>query len=163
MSRLPSPEDLAKLVSYVFDVMLTLRCELVGRRPVRDGETARDRLQGLAWRTAVLPIAGSHPLTVALSSDEPGCLALGAALFACAQTAVDLEMIDDTLRELVNMIGGQVRSAIAKDHSLGLARIDDGDQSNGGGNGHGHGPGETRYECVVLRAGTFELAVQVSE
>jgi hypothetical protein len=160
MSRLPTPEDLAKLVSYVFDVMLTLRCELVGRRPVRDGEAARDRLQGLAWRTAVLPIAGSQPLTVALSSDEPGCLALGAALFACAQTAVDQEMIDDTLRELVNMIGGQVRSAIAKDHSLGLARIDGGaDQSNG----HSNGAIATQHECVVLRAGSFELAVQVSE
>jgi len=158
MSRLPSPEDLAKLVSYVFDVMLTLRCELVGRRPVRDGESARDRLHGLAWRTAILPIAGTQPLTVALSSDERGCLALGAALFACEQTSVDQEMIDDTLRELVNMIGGQVRSAVAKDHSLGLARIDGtADQVNG------HASGETRHECVVLRAGSFELAVQVSE
>jgi Chemotaxis phosphatase CheX len=156
MSRLPSPEDLAKLVSYVFDVMLTLRCELVGRRPVREGETTQDRLQGLAWRTAVLPIDGNQPLTVALSSDEQGCLALGAALFACAKTAVDLEMIDDTLRELVNMIGGQVRSAIAKDHSLGLARID---ATNHGGI---HQPEATYHECVVLRAGTFELAVQVS-
>jgi len=156
MSRLPSPEDLAKLVSYVFDVMLTLRCELVGRRPVRDGETARDRLQGLAWRTAVLPIAGSQPLTVALSSDERGCLALSAALFACAQTAVDQEMIDDTLRELVNMIGGQVRSAIAKDHSLGLAQIDTSAEQSNGHDG-------TQHQCVVLRAGSFELAVQVSE
>jgi len=158
MSRLPSPEDLAKLVSYVFDVMLTLRCELVGRRPVRDGETARDRLQGLAWRTAVLPIDGTQPLTVALSSDERGCLALGAALFACAQTSVDSEMIDDTLRELVNMIGGQVRSAVAKDHSLGLARID-----GSADEAKGHDSGETQHECVVLRAGSFELAVQVSE
>src|SRR5438270_1880435 len=88
MSRLPTPEDLAKLVSYVFDVMLTLHCELVGRRPARDGETSRDRLQGLAWRTAVMPIEGSQPLSVSLSSDEQGCLALGAALFACAKTAV---------------------------------------------------------------------------
>ena len=159
MSRLPSPEELAKLVSYVFDVMLTLRCELVGRRPARDGETTRDRLHGLGWRTAVLPIDGSQPLTVALSSDEQGCLALGAALFACAKTAVDQEMIDDTLRELVNMIGGQVRSAVAKDHSLGLARIDATDQTNSA-NGDGNG---TKHECVVLRAGSFELAVQVSE
>ncbi len=156
MSRLPTPEDLAKLVSYVFDVMLTLRCELVGRRPVRDGETTRDRLQGLAWRTAVMPIEGSQPLSVSLSSDEQGCLALGAALFACAKSAVDQEMIDDTLRELVNMIGGQVRSAIARDHSLGLARIDIGEQTNGHSPCAGH-------ECVVLRVGAFELAVQVSE
>ena len=157
MSRLPSPEDLAKLVSYVFDVMLTLRCELVGRRPVRDGETARDRLQGLAWRTAVLPIDGTQPLTVALSSDERGCLALGAALFACAQTSVDSEMIDDTLRELVNMIGGQVRSAVAKEHSLGLARIDT--SFNFAAN---RCPDSLPHECVVLRAGSVELAVQVS-
>lgn len=158
MSRLPSPEELAQLVTYVFDVMLTLRCDLVGRRPVREGETTRDRLQGLAWRTAVLPIAGSQPLTVSLSSDEQGCLALGAALFACDKGAVDSEMIDDTLRELVNMIGGQVRSAIARDHSLGLARIDSAPDHPSSLRPH-----ETQHECVVLRAGTFELAVQVSE
>jgi hypothetical protein len=159
MSRLPSPEDLAKFVSYVLDVMLTLRCELVGRRPSRDGDATRDHLNGLAWRTAVLQINGHRPMTVALSSDEQGCLALGAALFSCAKTAVDLEMIDDTLRELVNMIAGQVRSAVAKDHALGLARIDVSGHMNGT-NGHSNG---SKQECVVLRAGTFELAVQVSE
>ena len=159
MRPLPSPEELAQLVSYVFEIMLTMPCELVGRRSPRGGETLRDRLKTLVWRTAVLPIGGTRPLTVSLSSDEKGCLALGAALFACEKVAVDQEMIDDTLRELVNMIGGQVRTAIAKDHALGLARID---------NAFDFGaPGETEAtplsECVVLRAGSFELAVQVSE
>jgi hypothetical protein len=158
MRALPSPEDLAQLVSYVFEIMLTLPCELVGRRTPRDGETLRDRLQHLAWRTAVLPIAGSRPLTVALSSDEKGCLALGAALFACEKSSVDQEMIDDTLRELVNMIGGQVRTAIAKDHCLGLARIDD--SFDFGGDRAAEIP---LGECVILRAGSFELAVHVSE
>ena len=159
MRPLPSPEELAKLVSYVFEIMLTLPCELVGRRSPRGGESLRDRLRDLTWRTAVLPIGGNRPLTVSLSSDEKGCLSLGAALFACEKGAVDQEMIDDTLRELVNMIGGQVRTAIAKDQSLGLARID-----NNFNFGADEKAGETpASECVVLRAGSFELAVQVSE
>jgi hypothetical protein len=157
MSDLPSPEDLSMLVSYVFEVMLTLRCELVGRRNSPESATIGDRLQGLAWRTAVLPIAGSRPLTVVLSSDQQGCLSLGAALFACDRDSVDQEMIDDTLRELVNMIGGQVRSAVAKEHSLGLARIDTSFSF-----GDNHRPGASARECVVLRAGSVELAVQVS-
>jgi hypothetical protein len=158
MSHLPSPEDLSMLVSYVFEVMLTLRCELVSRRSnTVDSVPIGDRLRGLAWRTAVLPIAGSRPLTVVLSSDQQGCLSLGAALFACDKASVDQEMIDDTLRELVNMIGGQVRSAVAKEHSLGLARIDT--SFNFGDN---HRPETPPRECVVLRAGSVELAVQVS-
>jgi hypothetical protein len=66
-------------------------------------------------------------------------------------------MIDDTLRELVNMIGGQVRSAVAKEHSLGLARIDT--SFNFADNPC---PDSSPHECVVLRAGSVELAVQVS-
>jgi hypothetical protein len=157
MSHLPSPEDLSLLVSYVFEVMLTLRCELVGKRNGVESEPLRDRLQDLAWRTAVLPIAGTRPLTVVLSSDQQGCLSLGAALFACDKSSVDQEMIDDTLRELVNMIGGQVRSAVAKEHSLGLARIDT--SFNFAEN---RCPDSLPHECVVLRAGSVELAVQVS-
>jgi hypothetical protein len=158
MSRLLLPEELALLVSYVFEVMLTLRCELVGPRSAPEGGTVSERLQGLTWRTAVLPIAGNRPLTVVLSSNEHGCLSLGAALFACDKGAVDQEMVDDTLRELVNMIGGQVRSAIAKDQSLGLARIDSSFDFAGEPR-----LGTLRHECVLLRAGSFELAVQVSE
>jgi len=137
--------------------MLTLRCELVGKRNGVESEPLRDRLQDLAWRTAVLPIAGARPLTVVLSSDQQGCLSLGAALFACDKSSVDQEMIDDTLRELVNMIGGQVRSAVAKEHSLGLARIDT--SFNFAAN---RCPDSLPHECVVLRAGSVELAVQVS-
>jgi hypothetical protein len=159
MSRLLLPEELALLVSYVFEVMLTLRCELVGTRSLPEGATLKERLQALSWRTAVLPIGGTRPLTVVLSSNEHGCLSLGAALFACDKGAVDQEMIDDTLRELVNMIGGQVRSAIAKDQSLGLARIDSAFDFAV------QRPLDTtlRHECILLHAGSFELAVQVSE
>jgi Chemotaxis phosphatase CheX len=158
MRPLPSPESLAQLVSYVFEIMLTLPCELVGKRTPRNGEALRDRLHQLAWRTAVLPIDGNRPLTVGLSADQRGCLALSAALFACEKESVDQEMIDDTLRELVNMIGGQVRTAIAKDHALGLARIDDSFDF-----GRDQTSGLPLRECIVLRAGSFELAVHVTE
>jgi hypothetical protein len=148
---LPSPEELARLVSYVFETMLTLPCDLIR------GSSPQTGINGLSWRTALLPIIGSRPLIVALSSDEKGCLSLGAALFACDVHAVDQEMIDDTLRELVNMIAGQVRTMVVGDQSLGLARIDTAFNTDGG-NALASGG-----ECIVLSAGSFRLSVQVLE
>jgi hypothetical protein len=139
--------------------MLTLPCRLSPR-----GDTL-DLLAALSWRTAFVPIPGPRPLVIALSSDQRGCLSLGAALFACDAKAVDLEMIDDTLRELVNMIGGQVRTAVVQDQSLGLPRIGTGDDAGAGDHlgGGDPGAGAAGARCIVLTAGAFELAVRVLE
>jgi hypothetical protein len=142
------------MVSYVMETMLALRCELVA------GPVPHDQLVALSWRAARLPIAGRRPLTIALSSDQRGCLSLSAALFACETAAVDGEMIDDTLRELVNMIGGQVRTAVVEEHSMGLPTIDTDVQLEAG----------LELDaplligrCVVLRTGAFEIVVHVTE
>jgi hypothetical protein len=143
LKPLPSPEALARLVSYVTDTMLTLPCALL------PGADTPARLRTLSWRTALVPIPGARPLTIALSSDEKGCLALAAALFACDAKAVDLEMIDDTLGELVNMIAGQVRTAVVQDQALGLPRIDTSPDA------------AAPARCIVLGAGTFHVVVGV--
>jgi hypothetical protein len=83
-------------------------------------------LESLVWRTAVLPIPGKTPLTVGLSSDQAGCAQLSAAMFGCEKGAVDQSMMDDSLRELVNMTAGLVKSTMALDQALGLPRIVDG-------------------------------------
>jgi hypothetical protein len=149
MRPIPSAEALTGLVSYVFETMLTLRCERI---------TGPALLQcpPLSWRTALLPIVGNRPLTVALSSDQQGCLSLGAALFACEVASVDQEMVDDTLRELVNMIAGQVRTAVAGDQSLGLARIDSAFEPS-------MPPATPVHGRVVLSAGPLRIAVHVME
>lgn len=82
------------------------------------------------WRAAVLRIAGDRPLTIALSSDREGCAALAAAMLKCEEHELDVEMIDDFLRELVNMTAGVIRKELRLDHELGLPRASAGLRSD---------------------------------
>jgi hypothetical protein len=70
----------------------------------------------------MLSIAGAKPLTVALSSDRSGCAALAAAMLMIDEDDLELEMIDDFMRELVNMTAGQIKCELALDQALGMPR-----------------------------------------
>jgi CheY-specific phosphatase CheX len=80
------------------------------------------------WRTAVLTIPGTRPITVALSSDRRGCAALTSAMLGMDEDGLGVEMIDDFMRELVNMTAGQIKIELALDQALGLPRMIDGDE-----------------------------------
>jgi hypothetical protein len=79
------------------------------------------------WRTVVLPIPGARPISVALSSDRDGCAALAGAMLGLAAHDIGAEMIEDFLRELLNMTAGQIKNELAPDQALGLPRVLDGD------------------------------------
>ncbi len=79
------------------------------------------------WRTVALPMPGARPFTVALSSDRRGCSALAAAMLGMDEDDLDVAMIDDFMRELLNMTAGQIKLELALDQSLGLPRVHDGD------------------------------------
>ncbi len=134
--RLPDAATLATLVSNVTQTMCGIAFSAATReRPTGD----------LCWRVATLPIHGERPLTVVLSSSQHGCTTLGAALFACDPDTLDESMIEDSLRELLNMAAGQIKGILALDQALGLPEITAGSQ------------GYTRYERalregVVLRS-----------
>ncbi len=113
MNPLPPPDKMASLVSGVTETMLGLTFQ-------PDEATKHD---GLAWRTAVLPIAGERPLTVGLSSDQHGCSQLSAAMFACPKSEVDQSMMNDALCELVNMTAGLLKSVMSLNQALGLPKI----------------------------------------
>lgn len=113
MSPMPPRDALARAVSHVTSTMLGFKVAPV------DGQPAA----ALLWRTATLSIPGQQPISVALSSNESGCAALGLALFACPRESVDPSMIDDSLCELVNMTAGQIRLLMALDQALGLPRV----------------------------------------
>lgn len=80
------------------------------------------------WRTAVIPIPGARPITVALSSDRRGCAALTSAMLGMEEDGLGVEMIDDFMRELVNMTAGQIKIELALDQALGLPRMMDGEE-----------------------------------
>ncbi len=116
MSLLLASDRLAHSVSRVTSTMLGRRFRVI------DPATPVAR-----WRTVALAIPGARPITVALSSDRRGCAALAAAMLGMDEDGLDAAMIDDFLRELVNMTAGQIKRELALDQALGLPRMIDGD------------------------------------
>lgn len=116
MSELIPSERLARSVSRVTTAMIGLTFRVASiQSPVA------------LWRTVALPIPGKRPVTVALSSDRLGCSSLASAMLGMAEDDIGLDMIDDFMRELVNMTAGQIKSELSLDQALGLPRVRDGD------------------------------------
>jgi hypothetical protein len=109
----PPQERLAALVTGVTETMLG-----IAFKPAAFADAGT-----LKWKTAVLPIPGPVPITVGLSSDEAGCVALGSAMFSCARQSLNAEMMNDALCELVNMTAGLVKTSMNLDQTLGLPMI----------------------------------------
>ena len=116
MKPMPKAVRLAALVSNVTETMLGISfapAEAVSAHP------------SLNWRTAIMLVAGPRPVSVGLSSDEPGCAKLAAAMFGCKPDGVDVGMINDSLRELVNMTAGLLKREMALDQALSVPVIVD--------------------------------------
>jgi hypothetical protein len=120
MIPLPKAEKLAALVSSVTETMLGL--SFVPAATV----TAHP---GLTWRTAIMLVDGPRPVSVGLSSDESGCTKLAAAMFGCKPDGVDVGMINDALRELVNMTAGLIKREMSLDQALAVPSIIDDKQA----------------------------------
>lgn len=146
MHPLPTPEKMASLVSGVTRTMcgLTFEPDL--------GASSKE----LRWRTAVLPIVGERPLTVGLSSDEPGLTVLCAAMFAVEKGQVDSAMMNDSLCELVNMTAGLLKSVMSLNQALGLPKVLSGPDTP-------PVPSPTNPHVLVLRAKTAGLCLWVYE
>jgi hypothetical protein len=141
-----APTVLAGLVSKV----MTTSCG-IKFLPFKEGVSAP-----VPWRAASLPINGGRPVAVGLTSDERGCFALASGLLQMSPSDLDNGMVEDSLRELVNMLAGQVKRAMSLDLALGLPeivppadvarRIDGGPQS----------------KAVVVSSGSFQLMCWVT-
>ena len=114
---MPGGAEVARLVSQVMEPMLGLTFTAVSEPPSDVGPT---------WKTAVLRIDGSRPLTVSVSADQTSGRALGARLFRTATEHVDGAAVEDALCEIVNLTAGLLKSALRIDHALGLPSIRDG-------------------------------------
>jgi hypothetical protein len=114
MKQLPPSDRLAALVSNVTQTMLG-----ISFIPSVSDRAAPD----LCWRTAVMLVEGARPITVGLSSSHEGCLALTAAMFSCPASDVDPPMINDALRELVNMTAGLLKTELAIDQALVVPQV----------------------------------------
>jgi hypothetical protein len=120
MKPLPPSERLAALVSNVTQTMLGISFS---------ASPSDVAIPTFCWRTAVMLVDGARPLTVGLSSSQEGCLALTAAMFSCPASDVDPNMINDALRELVNMTAGLLKREMALDQALSVPSIIDDKES----------------------------------
>jgi hypothetical protein len=114
MKPMPKTERLAALVSNVTETMLGLSFVSAASTPAHPG---------LNWRTAIMLVDGPRPISVGLSSDETGCAKLAAAMFGCKPEGVDGGMVNDALRELVNMTAGLLKHEIGLDQALTIPAI----------------------------------------
>ena len=62
-------------------------------------------------------------MTVAIGADEPGCFAMASGLLQMAPNELDPGMVEDSLREILNMVAGHIKRAMAIDLALGLPEI----------------------------------------
>lgn len=120
MKPMPKAERLAAMVTNVTETMLGLSF-------TADKDSKAH--PALNWRTAIMLVDGPHPVSVGLSSDETGCQRLTAAMFGCAIDGVDVSMINDALRELVNMTAGLIKREMALDQALTVPLIVDSKES----------------------------------
>jgi CheY-specific phosphatase CheX len=116
MKPMPKAERLAALVSNVTETMLG-----ISFLPA-EGASAHP---SLTWRTAIMLVNGARPVSVGLSSDEIGCAKLAAAMFGCKPEGVDVGMVNDALRELVNMTAGLLKREMELDQALAVPSIVD--------------------------------------
>lgn len=114
MTPFPPPEVLASLVSNVTSTMLGISFT---------PERGKNPEPAHHFRTALLPIPGKRPITVGISSDQASCNALAAAMFSVKLNEADQSMVDDAMRELLNMTAGLVKTTLALDQALGLPKI----------------------------------------
>jgi hypothetical protein len=115
---------LARLVSNVTEIVS-------GTKFVPMDDSARG--QSICGRMVMLPIPGARDINVVLSCDTAGGQALAAAL-GCRDTPPSKESVNDAIAELLNMVAGQIQSALEIDQQLGLPKPTTlGELSEGGG------------------------------
>lgn len=147
MTPLPPPDQMAAVVSGVTAPMLGLTFA-----PDGAGTPWKD----LVWRAAVLNIPGGRPLTVGLSSDQPGCTTLASKMFQVAPPELSDDMLSDSLCELVNMTAGMLKSQLRLEQLLGLPRVVPAGQPP-------VPPPPPHAKSVVLRADKLGLVLWVFE
>lgn len=113
-SEAPDERTLARLVSNVTETVLAIR--------FAPGHLAAEAGSG-HHRVVLLPIRGRRDIEVALSCDDATAEAYAAAFIGCSVEQLTRPMVDDALRELVNMVAGQIQSELHVDQRLGLPKF----------------------------------------
>ena len=122
MNELPTPETLANVVDEttqaMFGVPVTYAGDCGNGLPTADSEKP----------TIIVPLIGNPLYIVTAHADRSGGPSLASTMFSCTPDEANEEMVEDSLRELCNIVAGQVKSLVAPEHEIGLpSRLTDAD------------------------------------
>jgi hypothetical protein len=112
--HLPDARTLAALVSKVTDTMCGTSFVPAGD-PLARGES-------LCGTMVLLPLLGERNISIVLACDARAGRALACSLLGSAANQITPDLVDEAVRELLNMIAGQVTAAMHIDQVLGLPR-----------------------------------------
>ena len=70
--------------------------------------------------TVIVPLIGEPLYIITAKASAQGGVELASVMFSCEKAEADAEMIEDSLRELTNIVAGQVKFMLAQEHQLGL-------------------------------------------
>lgn len=122
MNELPTPETLATVVDETTQAMYGVPVSYAGdcnsTLPVADPRAP----------TVIVPLIGNPLYIITAHADHLGGPSLASAMFSCPPDEANPEMVEDSLRELCNIVAGQVKSLVAPEHEIGLpSRLTDSD------------------------------------
>jgi len=106
----------------------------------------------LRWRAAALDIPAAKDLKLVLATDRESAETLSMGMLHVKREALETSLIEDVLRELVNMVGGHLKAALAIDEVLALPEIVSEEQQSA----PWHAP---RSEHLVLSGGPIRVCV----
>ncbi|HEY0711247.1 MAG TPA: chemotaxis protein CheX [Polyangia bacterium] len=75
------------------------------------------------WRAVALQIHGGGTRTVAIGGDQDACMAIASGLLQRPEKELDTQMVEESMLELLNMVAGHIKRAMAIDVALGLPEI----------------------------------------
>lgn len=114
MVEIPTPEALAMCVDETTQAMYGVPMAYAGECP-NELPTATDKAP-----TVIVPLIGAPLYIITAHAKHDGGKALASAMFSCPEQETDADMVEDSLRELCNIIAGQVKSLVAPEHEIGL-------------------------------------------
>ena len=150
MVNLPAPETIAQLVNQATQMLFQVPIEYAGKCP--DGLPEVDD-----GHTVIVPLIGAPMYIVTTTATPNGGATLASVMFECPIDQASPDMIEDSLRELTNILAGQVKSILCQEHQIGLpSRLDSADTLAGARLHIGQAGEELDISIAEFAAPTFE-------
>jgi hypothetical protein len=113
MANIPTSKTLADLASSATRMLFNVPVDFGGDCPPNLPDVA----DGF---TVIVPLIGEPLYIVTAKANGKGGIALASIMFGVPANETESSMIEDSLRELTNILAGQVKSLIAQEHQIGL-------------------------------------------